>query len=100
MQLSERQKKYLRGLGHRLKPVVMIGDAGLTDAVLQEFVSTILHHELVKVRVRVGDRDSRDALIDELCSQSGATLVARIGNVALLYRRNDENPRIHLPTRG
>lgn len=96
MQLTERQKKHLRGLGHRLKPVVMIGDAGLTDAVLQEFVSTIGHHELIKAKVRVGDRDARDAIIDELCSRGEATLVARVGNVALFYRRNDEKPRISL----
>jgi len=98
MQLTERQKRHLRGLGHRLKPVVMIGDAGLTDGVLKEIISTISHHELIKVKVRVGDRDARDALIDELCSKSGASLVARIGNVALVYRRNDENPGISLQT--
>ena len=97
MKLTERQKKYLRGLGHQLKPAVMIGEAGLTEAVLSEFSSTIGHHELVKVSIRVGDREARNAIIDELCLKGGASLVARIGNVALLYRRNDENPRITLP---
>jgi len=97
MKLTERQKKYLRGLGHQLKPAVMIGEAGLTEAVLSEFSSTIGHHELVKVSIRVGDREARNAIIDALCLKGGASLVARIGNVALLYRRNDENPRITLP---
>ena len=97
MALSETQKKFLRGLGHQLKPVIMIGDAGLTEAVLREFDHTIEHHELIKVRVRVGDRHARDATIDELCSKSSATLVTRIGNVALVYRRNDEKPQIPLP---
>ena len=97
MQLSESQKKFLRGLGHKLKPVVSVGGAGVTDALLKEFDATITHHELVKVRVRVGDRESRDAAIGELCRRGGAALVTRIGNVALLYRRNPDNPKIQLP---
>jgi RNA-binding protein len=97
MDLTERQKKLLRGLGHQLKPVLMVGDAGLTDGVLREFSSTIAHHELIKVRVRVGDRKGRDQIISELCERGGAALVSRIGNVALLYRRDEEDPKIRLP---
>jgi RNA-binding protein len=97
MRLSEAQKKYLRGLGHKLKPTVMIGDAGLTDAVKAEFQSTIDHHELIKIRIRVGDRAARDDIITALCEEAGATLVTRIGNVALIYRRNPEKPRLNLP---
>jgi RNA-binding protein len=97
MDLTERQKKLLRGLGHQLKPVLMVGDAGLTDGVLREFSSTIAHHELIKVRVRAGDRRGRDQIISDLCERGDATLVTRIGNVALLYRRNEEDPKIPLP---
>lgn len=97
MPLSESRKKFLRGLGHKLKPVVSVGGAGVTDALLKEFEGTIAHHELVKVRVRAGDRDSRDAAIEELCRRGSAELVTRIGNVALLYRRNPDNPKIQLP---
>ena len=97
MDLTERQKKLLRGLGHQLNPVLMVGDAGLTDGVLREFSSTIAHHELIKVRVRVGDRKGRDQIISELCERGGAALVSRIGNVALLYRRDEEDPKIRLP---
>ena len=97
MQLSEPQKKFLRGLGHQLKPVIMVGDAGLTDSVMDEFTSTIAHHELIKVRVRAGDRNARDAIIEDLCRKGSATLVTRIGNVALVYRRNEEKPGIPLP---
>ena len=90
----------LRGLGHQLKPLVMVGDAGLSDAVLAEFESTLDHHELIKVRIRVGDRDARDAIIDKLCDTSSAVLVQRIGNIALLYRPNlNKKPekRIRIP---
>ncbi len=97
MDLSEPQKKFLRGLGHQLKPVIMIGDAGLSDSVLKEFASTIDHHELIKVRVRCGDRQTRDAVISDLCHKSGASLVTRIGNVALVYRCNEEKKGIPLP---
>lgn len=97
MKLSESQKKHLRGLGHALKPVVTVGDAGLSDAVLNEFDSTIAHHELIKVKVRAGDRDERDAIIADLCKRGRAELVTRIGNVALVYRRNKEKPRVALP---
>jgi RNA-binding protein len=97
MTLTESQKKFLRGLGHQLKPVIMIGDAGLTEGVMREFEATIGHHELIKVRVRVGDRKARDEMIGTLCDQSGSALVTRIGNVALVYRRNEEKPRVVLP---
>ena len=88
MDLSEPQKKFLRGLGHRLKPIVMVGEAGLSESLLAEFESTLDHHELIKVRVRVGDREARDAIIAQLCRDANAQLVQRIGNNALLYRPN------------
>ncbi len=96
MNLSESQKKFLRGLGHQLKPVVTVGDAGLSNSVMQEFDSTISHHELIKVRVRAGSRESRDTLIDELCRTGASNLVQRIGNVALIFRANPDKPRIVL----
>jgi RNA-binding protein len=97
MTLTEAQKKYLRGLGHALKPVVMISDAGLSDAVRAELESALEHHELIKVSVRVGDRKARDTIIGTLCDESGAVLIQRIGNVALVYRQNSETKKIRLP---
>ena len=55
------------------------------------------HHELIKVSVRVGDRDARDAIIRTLGEDSGAEVVQRIGNIALLYRENKEKKKIRLP---
>lgn len=97
MTLSEPQKKYLRGLGHALKPIVMVGDSGPSDAVLAELNVCLDHHELVKVRVKVGDRESRDTIIAKLCADGDATLVQRTGNMALLYRENPEKKKIQLP---
>ena len=102
MELTEHQKKHLRGLGHQLKPLIMVGDAGLSDSLLAEYDATLDHHELIKVRVRAGDRDERDAIIATLCDRSRATLVQRIGNVALLYRPNlkkKPEKRLKLPSR-
>ncbi len=56
MTLKESQKKYLRGLGHQLKPTITVGDKGLTETLLAEYQSPLAHHELIKATVRVGDR--------------------------------------------
>jgi RNA-binding protein len=97
MAFSESQKKYLRGLGHALKPVVMVGESGLTDAVRAEFESSLEHHELIKIRVKVGNREERDRIIQSLCEMAKAELVQRIGNMALVYRENPDKKRIRLP---
>lgn len=99
MQLTERQKKTLRGLGHKLNPVVMIADKGLTDNVAHEIELALDHHELIKLSVRFGDNDERDALIDRICEQAGANLLQRTGNIALLFRRNAEAPKVVLGSR-
>ena len=99
MPLSESQKKYLRGLGHDLKPLIMVGDAGLSASLMAEYESTLAHHELIKVRVRVGDRAARDAIIDELCAFGSAELIQRVGNIALVYRENADEKKITIPSR-
>ncbi|WJW76463.1 YhbY family RNA-binding protein [Thiohalobacter sp. IOR34] len=96
MVLTERQKRHLRGLGHRLKPVVTVGSGGLGDNVLEEIDRSIEHHELMKVRLSVGDRELRDQLIGEICERLQLTLIQRIGNIALLFRRSPNKPRIPL----
>ncbi|MBT8088308.1 MAG: ribosome assembly RNA-binding protein YhbY [Gammaproteobacteria bacterium] len=101
MNLSVTQKKYLRGLGHALKPVITVGDAGVTESLLKEFMTTLDHHELIKVRVRATSRETRDEIIARLCAEGSASLVQRIGNVALLYRPNLRKrleKRIRLPS--
>ncbi|HNP63215.1 MAG TPA: ribosome assembly RNA-binding protein YhbY [Woeseiaceae bacterium] len=101
MILTESQKKYLRGRGHQLKPIITVGNAGLSESVLAEYESTLAHHELMKVKVRAGDRDVRDEIIKQLCDNHSAILVQRIGNIALLYRANpDKNPetRLRIPS--
>ena len=96
MPLTENQKRQLRKLGHNLKPVVMIGANGYTDAVNEEINLALEHHELIKVRVSGAERDSREQMIKEMSERNKAELVQRIGHIALLFRRNKEKPRIEL----
>ena len=76
---------------------MLIGNAGLGPNLVAEMDQALAHHELVKVRARVGDRDLRDDLLAELATQTRSELVQRIGHVALYYRRHPEQPKILLP---
>jgi RNA-binding protein len=96
-QLDEKQKKFLRGLAHPKAPVARTGQAGLTESLLAEIAAQLKAHELIKLKVGAPDRDTRDALIAEVCAKTGATLVQRIGNVAILYKRHPTKPKIELP---
>lgn len=95
--ITDKQKRHLRSLAHALKPVVMTGNAGLSEAVLRELDIALAHHELIKVRVNAGDRDERRAMTASMCTQAGAVLVQEIGHIAVLYRPADK-PKIVLPT--
>jgi len=98
MPLSNTQRKYLRGLSHDLNPVVMVADKGLSENVLAEVEQALEHHELIKIKLR-GEREQRDAWIEQLVSTTRAELVHRIGQVVCLYRRHPEKPKIELPRR-
>ncbi|MBM68010.1 MAG: ribosome assembly RNA-binding protein YhbY [Haliea sp.] len=87
--------KQLRAIGHKLKPVVTVAGNGLSDTVLQEALRALGDHELIKVKIAVGDRDTRRAVTEALCTQTGATLVQSIGNVVLLLKRaRQPDPRL------
>lgn len=98
MALSNPQKRHLRSLAHSLKPVVMIGQHGIRDSVLEELGVALDAHELIKVRVSAEDREDRANMIQQLISASGAELVQTIGHIAVLFRRNTKKPKIALPS--
>jgi RNA-binding protein len=101
MPLSEHQKKHLRGLAHALHPVVMVGSGienpGKLDALVNELDGALNAHELVKVSVRVGDRDARDKVLADLLQRTSSELVQRIGNMGVVYRPRTDKPKIILP---
>ncbi len=95
--LTNKQKKHLKGLGHSLRPVVMIADQGLKETVVSATDEALDKHELIKVKVRADDRDARDEILAKLCDLTEATMVGQIGFTALLFRRNRKNPVVELP---
>jgi RNA-binding protein len=97
MALTERQKKHLRRLGHDLHPIVLVGQRGMNTGVVEELKLALEHHELVKLRVRAGSREDRDAIFAELASLSASEFVFRVGNVGLFYKKNSVLQKVLLP---
>jgi RNA-binding protein len=97
MELTEKQRRHLRGLAHPLRPVVLVGSGGVSDAVVAETLRALHDHELIKVRLPGRERSQRDAALADLAARSGSTLVTRIGHVAVLYKARADLPRIILP---
>ena len=86
--ISNQHRRWLKQQAHHLKPVVQLGQHGLSEAVLAEIELALDHHELIKVRVNGGDRDERDAEVTAIAARTSADLVQRIGNVAIYFRAN------------
>lgn len=97
MSLSKNQLKHLRGLCHDLKPVIMVGQKGITEALLDELEIAITHHELIKIKLGVDDRDLRKRLIDEICEKAQAENIQVIGKTVSIFRRNPEKSVVVLP---
>lgn len=96
LELTPTQRKFLRAEAHGLNPVVMIGQGGLTEAVIKETLRALAAHELIKVRVLNNDREAREAWLTEICEKTGAAPVQHIGKLLLIYKPAKE-PRIVLP---
>lgn len=95
MSFSPEQRREYRTIAHNLKPVIIIGDKGLTENLTQELERALTDHELIKVKVATADRSAREEIITELCKTSGAQLVQNIGKMAIILRRAKKpNPRL------
>jgi len=97
MKLTKKQYNYLSKLAQKIRPVVWIGHQGLTTNILNEINTALVSHELIKIKLRLGDRELRDKAIDDICQHTDAELIQRIGNIISLYHKNDESPVIKLP---
>ncbi|WP_198266143.1 ribosome assembly RNA-binding protein YhbY [sulfur-oxidizing endosymbiont of Gigantopelta aegis] len=95
--LNNKQIRFLRAEAHSMKPVVLIGAAGLTDNVVNEINYALDDHELIKVRVNADDRDDKKSMIDSIVRQTDSILVQAIGHIGIFYRRNEKNPVIEIP---
>lgn len=95
MSLTNERKKSLRTLGHQLNPIVRIASNGLTDNIITETERALSDHELIKIKINVGDRDLKQAIIASLASTLHAEVVQIIGHTALLFRKAEKpNPKL------
>jgi len=97
------QKKYLRGLAHNMKPVVLIGQKGSSGTVINAIISALTKHELIKVKfVDFKDKDQKTEILDAIIRESGSENVGMVGHTVILYREHDdpEKRRIIVPQRN
>ncbi len=97
--LTGRQKRFLRALGHNLKPVLQIGKKELDVGLIAEADAALAHHELIKVRVQEGCLLDRGEAAEALAAACGAQVAQLLGRTFLLYRQAEE-PRLALPAVG
>lgn len=86
MKSSERQ--ILKAKAHPLKPVVLLGSKGLTQAVHDEIDIALQSHELIKIKINGQEREDKKKMILDICEKSQAELIQQIGNIAVIYRKN------------
>jgi putative RNA-binding protein, yhbY family len=96
MNLTTKQRQFLKGLAHHLSPVVMLGGNGLTEGVLAEIDNALNYHELIKVKIAGADREVKQLIIDAIVRETNAVKVQTIGHVLVLYRQSDDK-KITLP---
>ena len=96
------QKKYLRGCAHALKPVVFVGQKGLTDSVIQSTNEALSKHELIKIKfIDFKAKDQKKKIIEALATEANCQLVGTIGHIAVFFRQHidPEKRKIKLPSR-
>ncbi|MCB6182263.1 ribosome assembly RNA-binding protein YhbY [Leeia sp. TBRC 13508] len=96
LELTPTERRVLRAEAHGKNPVVMIGQNGLTDAVIREIAVNLDAHELIKIRVFSDEREVRVQLFEDICNQLDAAQVQHIGKLLVIYRPHPENPKISL----
>lgn len=94
--LTGAQRRYLRGLAHELKPVVLVGQRGISENLIDNFEAALLAHELVKVKVHGGD--GLVEVAERLHDETGAQLAQHIGHMLVFYKPHPEEPEIRLPS--
>jgi len=96
MPLTGKQRRQLRALGHHLQPVVQVGHAGVTEAVVAALEQALVDHELVKVRISENALEPRAAAATALATATSSEVAQVLGRTVLLYRARPEDPKILL----
>ncbi len=94
-ELSTATIKQLKGIGHHLNPIVIVGSQGITPTLLEELGRALNDHELIKVKIPAGSKQEREATAQALADATEATVINSIGRVCLLFRKNPE-PNVKL----
>ena len=97
MPLSGKQRRYLRGLGHNLEPIVQLGKLGLTDAVTAAVDTALDEHELIKVRIGTECPDDRHDVAERLAPAVKSEVAQVLGRTLLLWRKRPKDSKIQLP---
>jgi len=90
MSLTSQQRKQFKSEAHHLKPVIRIGQHGVSEGVVAETHVALNTHELIKVHIQHGERDARILAANDLCQQTSSELVHHIGKVFIIYRKREE----------
>lgn len=90
MPLIPKVRQALKARAHALKPIIMIGNNGLSDAVNKEIDRALYDHELIKIRILSTDRDQRRAWFEEICAAHTAELVQVIGSIGVIYKKRTD----------
>ncbi len=96
MTLNNKQIQYLKGVAHPLKPIVLLGNNGLTEAVIAEIDYSLNHHELIKIKIPTEERETRSLIVEAICRETQAIKVQVIGKVLIIYRQSEEK-KIRIP---
>jgi RNA-binding protein len=88
--LTSQQRTQLKARAHHLKPIVRVGQAGLSDAFIAEVDRALADHELIKVQIGIDDREERDGAATEICARTTSASVQRVGKVLVLWRPKPE----------
>lgn len=95
MALKAEKKRELRAIGHKLKPVVIVSENGITEGVVEETLRALGDHELIKVKFAITDREAKKHMMTELCEACGAEMIQTIGKIALILKPAKEpKPRL------
>tara|TARA_Y100001970_G_scaffold50986_1_gene64572 strand:+ start:4173 stop:4463 length:291 start_codon:yes stop_codon:yes gene_type:complete len=94
--ITSKQKQFLRGLAHSLEPYIIIGKHGLSKSAIQFIDKSLSDHELIKIKIKIGDKKELAPIIE---SKTSSSVVGMIGKIIILYRQSEdrENSKIKLP---
>ncbi len=98
LELPSYQRQYLKGRAHALEPIVQVGQAGVTAAVVKAVEQALIDHELIKVRLM--EPEDKKAMAAALAESCGAALCGLVGHTVILYKPHPKKPVIKLPVRA